>query len=249
MTAWSAVLWLLGALLTAALLAAALWVATPARPSPEALLALEPNAGMAVWLQPRIAFLPATARKTGLILYPGARVDPRVYSEAARAIAEGGYLTLILRMPLNLALLSPHSASAAMHAHPEVERWVVAGHSLGGITAAHFTRIDSSGRVAGLALWAAIPCRMDDLSGATIPVASLFASEDGLVSPGRVFRARSRLPQGTVFVEIVGGNHAQFGRYPPQPGSRPATIPAAEQHAQVVRAMLALLSKVERHEP
>ena len=248
MTVWNAVLVLVGSLLCAALLAAAIWVATPARPSPEARQALVPDVRTAVRLQPRIAFLPAQARKTGLILYPGARVDPRVYSEVARAIADHGYLTLILPMPLNLALLSIGSASAAMCDYPEIQHWVVAGHSLGGVAAAHYA-LNPSRRVAGLALWAAIPLWKDDLSGATFPVTSICASEDGLVSPATVLRARSRLPQDTLYVEIVGGNHAQFGRYPPQPGSRPATIPPADQHAQVVRATLALLSRVDRGEP
>ena len=249
MTEWNAVLVLLGSLLCAALLAAGIWVATPARPSPEARQALVPGAGMAVRLQPRIAFLPAQAHKTGLILYPGVRVDPRVYSEVARAIADHGYLTLILPMRLNLALLSIGSASAAMRDYSHIQRWVLAGHSLGGVAAAHFALNNPSRRVAGLALWAAAPLWKDDLSGATFPVISIYASEDGLVSPKTILRARHRLPQDTLYVEIVGGNHAQFGRYPPQPGSRPATISPTEQHAQVVRATLSLLSSVDRAAP
>lgn len=234
----------LGAVLIAALLAAAIWVATPARPKAEALDALVPDAKMAVLLKPWIAFLPAERRRTGMILYPGARVDPRVYARVARAIAEHGYLTLITPMPLNLALMAPGSASRAMQDFTGIQSWVVAGHSLGGVAAAHYARRHRS-QAAALLLWAAIPFRFDDLSEATIPVTSIYATEDGLVTPEAVLRSRGRLPPDTHFVEIVGGNHAQFGRYPPQLGSRPAAISPDQQQDQIVQATLALLSAVD----
>ncbi len=245
---WGFLLIGLGGLLGAALLAAAIWVATPARPDPAALEALVPNARLAVQLKPWIAFLPAAARRTALILYPGARVDARVYARAARAIAENDFITMTIPMPLNLALLAPGLAKAAMRGFPEIERWVVAGHSLGGVAAAHYVRKHPD-QVAGLVLWAAIPAITDDLSGATFPATSIYATEDRLVPPKAIVRARRRLPQHTHYVEIVGGNHAQFGRYPPQPGSHPAAISPDEQQDRVVQATLALLAEVDGARP
>jgi len=93
---------------------------------------------VAVDLNPWIAFLPGHPRETGFILYPGARVDPRVYARAARAIAEHGYPTLIVPMPLNLALLAPEQGLDVIGSFPQVKRWAIGGHSLGGAMAARF---------------------------------------------------------------------------------------------------------------
>jgi hypothetical protein len=245
---WSFLLIILGGLLGAAFLAAAIWLATPARPQPEALEALVPNARLAVQLKPWIALLPAQARQTGLILYPGARVDPHIYARTARAIADRGFTILTIPMPLNLALLAPNSAVGAMRDFPAIRQWVLAGHSLGGVAAAHFVRKHPE-RAAGLVLWAAIPAITDDLSGATFPATSIYATEDRLVPPKAIVRARRRLPQHTHYVEIVGGNHAQFGRYPRQPGSHPAAISPDEQQDLVVQATLAVLAEVDGARP
>jgi hypothetical protein len=244
MGAGSFFLVVLGSLLGAVLLATAIWLATPARPSPEAQDALVTDARMNVVLKPWIAFLPAEARAAGLILYPGARVEPGVYAKVARAIADDGYPALIIPMPLNLAVLAPGAAQGAMQQFPEVKSWVLAGHSLGGVAAAHFARHHPD-RIAGLVLWAAVPACNDDISEATFPVASIYATEDGLVSPRTVMACRHRLPPGARFVEISGGNHAQFGRYPPQLGSRPATISADRQQDSIVQATIAVLSEVD----
>jgi len=44
---------------------------------------------------------------TGLIIYPGGRVDPRSYAPLAHDIASRGYMTVIVPMPLNLAVFAP----------------------------------------------------------------------------------------------------------------------------------------------
>jgi len=41
-------------------------------------------------------------------------VDPRAYAPAARALAEEGYLVVIVPMPLNLAVLAPGRAAEVM---------------------------------------------------------------------------------------------------------------------------------------
>jgi pimeloyl-ACP methyl ester carboxylesterase len=238
----------LGAVLGLVLLGAGGWVFTPARPEPDALAALVPGADVAVDLNPWIAFLPGHPRETGFILYPGARVDPRVYARAARAIAEHGYPTLIVPMPLNLALLAPEQGLDVIGSFPQVKRWAIGGHSLGGAMAARFA-LNHPHVIHGLVLWASRPAGTDDLSGLAIPVASIYGTEDGLVDPQTIAHSQALLPPDTTFVAIAGGNHAQFGNYPPQLGSGEASISADEQQAQIVLATLALLSEIEAAEP
>ena len=75
-------------------------------------------------------------------------------------------------MPLSLAVLAPNRADKVIAAHPEIERWVIAGHSLGGAMAC--TYLDSHpGAADALALLAAYATSSDDLSGDELRVVSL----------------------------------------------------------------------------
>ena len=244
MHAYSSILLALAALLALLLIGVAIWVLTPAQPQPQALAGLQPGPELAVDVDPWIAFQPNRPRSTGFVLYPGARVEPQVYAATVRAIAEEGYLSVIVPMPLNLAILAPARGQAAMQAFPQIEHWVIGGHSLGGAMAARFA-LSHPERVAGLVLWASRPARGDDLSQLTIPVTSIYGSDDTLVRPETIAASRAVLPAGTTFVEIAGGNHSQFGRYPAQLGSGAASISADDQRAQVVKATLTLLSAVD----
>jgi len=104
--------WLLPLLLLVAVVAFVIWGSTPAAPMPEALAAVQSDGSVLVDTEPWLVFQPAEGQaSTGLILYPGARVDPRAYAPVARAIAEKGYLVVIVPMPLNLAVLGADQAA------------------------------------------------------------------------------------------------------------------------------------------
>jgi acetyl esterase/lipase len=131
--------WVLPALLILASVVFILWASTAATPMPEALAALESDAQVHVETDPWLVFRPVDQDPTaGLIFYPGGRVDPRAYAPTARALAEEGYLVVIVPMPLNLAFFAPGRAAEVMAAFPGVENWAVGGHSLGGAMAANF---------------------------------------------------------------------------------------------------------------
>ena len=238
--------WLLPLVLFLAVAAFVIWANTGPSPMPEALAALESDSQVQVQTEPWLVFRPAGQEPaTGLILYPGGRLDPRAYGPTARAIAEAGYLVAIVPMPLNLAVFAPGRAAEVMDAFPQVERWALGGHSLGGSMAANFAhRNPDSAR--GLALWASYPASSDDLSGADLAVTSIYGTLDGLATESKIAASRPLLPPDTQWVAIDGGNHAQFGWYGPQGGDNPATISREEQQAQIVVATLDLLAQLER---
>lgn len=62
---------------------------------------------------------------------------------------------------------------------------------------------------------------------------------------GVIEDSSARLPGDTIFTEIEGGNHAQFGWYGPQDGDGTATISRAEQQEQTVAATLELIEGVD----
>ena len=212
---------------------------------PEALAALQSDAAVSVVTDQWIEFSPATTQTTtGLILYPGARVDPRAYAPAARALAELGYYVAITPMPLNLAVLGADRAQEVIAAHPEIEHWVVGGHSLGGAMAGAFAS-QHPDAVDGVVFWAAYPPGSDSLADQPeLAVASIYGTNDGLATVDKVMASVPLLPASAQLVPIEGGNHAQFGWYGDQPGDKPATIDRADQQAQVVAATAAILAAV-----
>ncbi len=89
------------------------WAETPLGPMPEAHTALQSDSSVDVTVGRWLVFSPADpSANTALVIYPGGRVDPRSYAPAAHAIAARGYLTIIVPMPLNLAVLGINSAGA-----------------------------------------------------------------------------------------------------------------------------------------
>ena len=216
-------------------------------PMPDALAALQSNAQVNVSTKSWLVFQPnQVTPTTGLIIYPGGRVDPRGYAPQAHAIAAKGYLVVIVPMPLNLAVFGTGRASTVIQSYPYIESWVIGGHSLGGSMAALYA-YNHKEQIKGLVFWASYPANSNDLSSSTIKVTSIYATLDGLTTQDKIDASRRLLPADTTWVQIVGGNHAQFGWYGPQSGDNPATISRAEQQAQVIQSTLDLLNFVGNH--
>jgi predicted esterase len=220
------------------------WGETPARPMPEALAALRSDAQVTISTGNWLVFAPANAvPNTGFIFYPGGRVDYRAYAPAAHQIAAQGYLVVIARMPLNLAIFDVNAAQEVQAAYPQIKRWAIGGHSLGGAMAAAFAKTHP-GAVQGLALWAAYPASNADLSSSGLTVVSIFGSQDGLATSEKIDASRYLLPADTAWVKINGGNHAQFGWYGSQAGDNPASISRAGQQDQLIVATLTMLENM-----
>lgn len=189
-----------------------------------------------------LAFGP-DAGAVGIVLYPGARIDADAYAPVARALAdESGALVVVVDPPLDIALLDVDAADAVRAAHPDIDRWIVAGHSLGGVAASRYAA-DPDADVAGLLLWASYPA-----GGDTIPddmaVLSITGSEDRILDREAAEAAGDRLPVGTRTVELEGVTHAQFGDYGTQPGDGTATIGDIRARRAIARASTALVDRV-----
>lgn len=188
------------------------------------------------------AFVPRGAdATTGLVYSPGARVDVRATAAVLRPLAEAGYVVVALKEPLGIALTSPGQPASAIAAFDDVERWVVGGHSLGGVAASSFAAAHDD-VVDGLLLHASYP--LGDMSDSDVLVTSVWGSRDGLTTADDVDASRADLPAGTTFVEVPGAVHAFFADYGPQPGDGTPEVPRAQAHEQIVAASLAALDAV-----
>ncbi len=221
-----------------------IWAETPPSPMPEAYNALKSDSSVKVSIGNWLVFAPVSSNaSTGFIIYPGGRVDFRSYAPLAHAIASKGYLVVIPQMPLNLAVFGVNTANDIVKTYPNVSSWAIGGHSLGGTMAAQFA-YENPSKIKGLVLWAAYPASGTDLSNSQLMVTTIHGSNDGLVSAGQIQDSLKQLPPSTVRVEILGGNHAQFGWYGSQAGDNAATISREAQQNQTLTATVQLLERL-----
>lgn len=167
----------------------------------------------------------------GLVFIPGAKVEAAAYaSKLSGAVVDDGLTVVITKPWLNLAFFDPRPLSTFTGLAPDVTRWAVGGHSLGGVRACQLAPDADA-----LVLFASY-CA-NDLSATDLPVLSISGSEDGLSTPQKIADAKPELPADARFVEIAGASHASFGDYGPQPGDGTPTISDADMTAQLTSAL------------
>lgn len=173
---------------------------------------------------------------TGLVFVPGAKVEAAAYAGKLAGLAAAGVTVVITEPPLNLAIADPRPLSTFTALAPDVTVWAVGGHSLGGVKACLLADDPS---VDALVLFGSF-CA-NDLSGSSLRVLSIGASEDGLSTPADIEAAAGSLPPSTEFVTIEGANHAAFGDYGPQPGDGTATATSEEVRAELTALLTGFL--------
>jgi hypothetical protein len=220
------------------------WATFARPPLPEAVAALESDEHVTVSTAPWLTFTPAqTLPSTGFIFYPGGRVDPQAYAGLMRTIAETGYLVVVPSMPINMAIFNTNIANEIIPAHPEIERWVIGGHSVGGTAAALYVSANPD-QIAGLAIWSSYPANNADISGLDLPVILLYGGNEIRVTDESVGARKLLLPPNTRYIKIEGGDHHQFGAYRLTSEDDLATISREAQHEQILAATLDLLQTV-----
>lgn len=202
-----------------------------------ALAALESTDLVTVTQDPWIIFEPVVDTEIGLIFYPGGLVEAEAYAPILHQISEEGVLVIITPMPLNLAILNVNAANDVMDAYPQISTWTIAGHSLGGASAAIYAE-NNPERIDAIALWDSYPADSADLSDNAIAALSVFGTTNDSPNTENLNEKRYLLPSAAIFVGIEGANHSQFGDYGFQKGDVVASISLTEQHEQVATIML-----------
>ncbi len=180
--------------------------------------------------------------RMGVVVYPGAYVDIHGYVPTLRPVAAAGYRVVIVPMPFELAVFGIDRALDVQAANPDVKRWALVGHSVGGAMGPLFASRHPEA-LAGVIIWDSYPPSMAEFAAYPKPVWHIHrARPDG--SPPPSFAAeRGEFPPGSVWVPIRGGIHMQFGSF--EAGGYqedwPAGITRKEQQSQVTTATVRAL--------
>lgn len=224
------VLGIIGGLIVAGIIAIVVWSQVGvAAAEPEPLAAVRADDRIVITDDSAgIVLAPASGEsEVGLVFIPGAKVDPWAYaSKLSGLVAEDGLTVVITKPWLNLAFFDLRPLGSFTSLAPDVDTWIVGGHSLGGVRSCMLaTQADA------IVLFASY-CSTD-ISGTGLPALSISGSEDGLSTPEDIEAARPKLPSDAEFVEIDGASHSSFGDYGLQAGDGTPTISDAEMTAQL----------------
>lgn len=149
---------------------------------------------------------------TGLILYPGAYCDIRGYAPVLKDIARAGYFVVGVSMPFHFAIFAPDSADDVRAAFPDIQKWVIAGHSMGGAMAGAYAE-DNQDNLAGLIFWDAYPPESNSLADSSLPVTHIHRATLEGAPPQKFEDMRNLFPADSVWAPIPGGIHMYFGSF------------------------------------
>ena len=176
--------------------------------------------------------------KSGLIFYPGGKVEHTAYIPLMEALASDGILCVLVEMPFRLAVLDMSAADGIQYCFPEITHWYLGGHSLGGAMAASYLSGHTE-EYEGLILLAAYA--NEDLSQTSLQVLSAYGSEDRVMDPEKYAENLANLPSGLTEMVLDGGCHAYFGMYGPQEGDGTPTITNRDQILLTAQAITNLI--------
>lgn len=173
--------------------------------------------------------------EAGFIFYPGGKVEYISYEPLMEELASRGILCMLVEMPFQLAILDMNAADGIQEQFPEVTKWYIGGHSLGGSMAASYLTKHGDA-YEGLILLGSYS--VDDLSKESIKVLSILGSEDQVLNSENYEKNKKNLPGGFQEIMLEGGCHAYFGMYGPQEGDGTPTISNEKQIEMTADAIL-----------
>lgn len=183
-----------------------------------------------------LVFEPEDA-KAGFIFYPGGKVQQEAYAPLMKACAGQGILCVLVQMPFNLAVFDINAADGILAQYPQIEKWYIGGHSLGGSMAAAYLEKHTEA-YEGLILLASYSAA--DLSDTDLDVLSVYGTNDGVLNMEKYMDNMEKLPR-LMESEIEGGCHAYFGNYGQQAGDGAATISREEQIGRTAQTIAAFV--------
>ena len=191
-----------------------------------------------VSVERRIIIMEPEEPVMNLVFYQGGLVQTEAYLVLLESLRASGVRVFIPRMPLNLAIINRNVITTIYDDYPSDLPWVAMGHSLGGASLSFV--VDE--RFDALIFLASYPANSEDLSNLDLQVLSITASNDMILNWEQFEDTKKLLPEDTLFIDIAGGNHANFGHYGVQQGDGKSLISKELQQRQTIDIILDFLN-------
>lgn len=182
-----------------------------------------------------LVFQPKGQIKAGLIFYPGGKVDYKAYAPLLKKLAQQGVLCLCPHMPFNLAVFAANKAEGMQKQYPEVTKWYIGGHSLGGVMASQYAYKHQKD-FQGMIFLASYPTH--SFQNSSLEALTVYGSQDHVLNKKSYQKNKKNFPKQTQERIIQGGNHGQFANYGKQSGDGKATITSNRQQEETVEAIM-----------
>ncbi|MCD7955612.1 MAG: alpha/beta hydrolase [Lachnospiraceae bacterium] len=176
----------------------------------------------------------------GFIIFSGAKTDERAYAYLAKLLHDEGYTVVIPKQLFHLSAFGTKHGLEIMDANPQIEKWILIGHSLGGMPASRIAaaKPDQVIGVALLATYASV-----NLSNLDIGAIRITAENDGIMNNHMMERFDGNLPANSTSVMLEGANHQGFAAYSSSSGrDGEASISWQEQNEQSIKLILDFFS-------
>ncbi len=168
----------------------------------------------------------------GVIVYPGGYVDPVSYAPLCSELALNGITCVIPKMPFNLAIFGITKADSVFELFPYITNWYLGGHSLGGPMVSRYIQKNDNPKIKGVFYLASYTDV--DISDKKLACVTITGSLDNVLKKDQYESDMNNLPKDCKKVEIVGGNHSQFGSYGLQNGDNDSKTTFDQQLFEVV---------------
>ena len=175
--------------------------------------------------------------ESGIIFYPGGKVEETAYAPLLLELAEHGYEVYLVKMPAKLAIFGMNAATDIIQESIHIKEWTMMGHSLGGAMSASYSA-DHDEKIDQLVLLAAYST--EDLTEKEIEVFSFYGSEDKVLNMEKYESYAANLPEDVIEEVIDGGTHSYYAHYGEQEGDGTATITREEQQECVLDVFLSV---------
>ena len=138
--------------------------------------------------------------ETGLIFYPGGKVEYIAYEPLMKALASEGIMCVLIEMPFNLAVFDVNAAKGVQEKYQDIQYWYIGGHSLGGSMAASYLS-ENVNDFEGLILLGSYSTA--DLSDTNLDVLSVYGSEDKVLNLEKYNENIENLPSSFKYNRLI----------------------------------------------